>query len=268
MSESTVIPTIGTPEGRLAFLDAHLRMVLMARTKPHAHVALRALHMLSGPEMQAISEMPLDDGRVQEGSKNLLALSLYALFVEDLRRDAYLVSMDEEQTVTEMAAERLVYIVRRHLADARSVQDLQRVMGYEAVGRTDLSPGDRTAWSLAWRALYRLGQIPEPDERSGDNFTHLLLTAESWLRDGLPWTREKDDQLLDLAAQHFVGIANPSEAAVALNQEQDSWAKRHFPGLFHAYGLDFVELLSGFVDPSEIKGQGPTRLEFLPTEST
>lgn len=265
MSEANVTQEVGIPEGRLSFLDDHLRDAVASRTKPHAHVAVRALHLLSAPEMFAISNLPLDDGRMQPGSKNLLSLALYALFLQDLRRDAFLVSMEEEQTAMEVAAEMLVYAVRRHLADARSVQDLQRVMGYEAVGRTDLSPGDRSAWSLAWRALYHLGQIPEPDERSSDNFTHLLMTAETWLRDGQPWTEEKEAALRDLASQHFIGIATPGSAAVTLNQDQEIWIKHRFPGLFGAYGGDFLGLLTEFLG-DEPHTSGDLNIEFLPTQ--
>jgi hypothetical protein len=265
MSEVDAIQEVGTPEGRMSFLDPHLRDALASRAKPHAHVAIKALHLLSGPEMFAISMLPLDDGRHQEGSRNLLSLALYALFLVDLKRDAFLTAIEEEQTSVEVAGEMLVYTVRKHLADARTLQDLQRVMGYEAVGRTDLNPGDRAAWSLAWRALYHLGQIPEPDERAGDNFTHLLSTAENWLRDGHPWTEEKELSLRDLASQHFIGIASPSEAAVATNRTQEEWAKRHFPSLFRSFGDNLVDLLAEFSGGDETHTSGDVGIEFLPT---
>lgn len=256
-------------DSRMAFVDEHLREAIHSRTKPHAIVALQAIHLLTTPEMEAIQRLPHDDGRMAPGSKNLLALAQYALFLEELRRDAFgndIFAIDT-QIITEKAVESLIGAIRNHLADARTLQDLQRVMGYQTTGRTDLSPGDRTAWSLTWRALFSIGQIPEEGERALDNFTYLLQTAQNWLLDGEPWSQGKDQELKELAAMLFVGIGEPSRQAVETNRAQKHWAEARYPALTKAFGADLGELLDGVTEGLLGEPGVPVVLEFIDHEA-
>lgn len=239
------------PQGRLGFIDQTLRDAIASRTKDYAHVALHAIHLMTDYEFENVARLPMDDGRTQAGSKNLLALAHYALFLETLMRDSWLVATDTDVIPQESATELLVSAIRANLQYARTIQDLQRVMGYNAIGRTDLLPGDRSAWTLTWRALLRRGEIPAKPERAADNFTYLLMTAQNWLSDGEPWTQDRDSELEDLAGMLFSGAASTPDIASDVVAEQETWVQSAYPGLYNNFGPGIAELLEGWgITPS------------------
>lgn len=220
-----------------SWLDASFTKALNDPSRDYPQVAYQAARMLSDEEVFAIQQIPLEAGGHLEGSRNILELAKYALFVEGLRFE----SEGRQHTFTApamSAVELMVRIVRSYGYSGFPLQDYMRLMGVDAIGRMGVHPKDRLAWSIVTHVLAMLpeGVLRRSNEQQlADNFTWLMIQAQQLLDEG-PWNQAKESEIYEVASMLFVGSARPSAEVCAITTAEQEYvidcnARASFPTL-------------------------------------
>ena len=187
-------------------------------------VALRVrILVVYGRRNEAFLKTEREGGHL-EGSRNILELAKYSLFLESLRFE----SEGRGPTFTSpamSAVELMVRIVRAYGYSGFPLQDYMRLMGMDAIGRMGIHPKDRLSWSIVTNVLAMLPKgtlLRANDTQMADNLTWLLLQTQQLLDEG-PWNKANETEIYEVASMLFVGSAHPSAEVCAITTAENEY---------------------------------------------
>ncbi len=207
-----------------SWIDATFTKALNDRSRDYPQVAYQVARMLTSEEVIALQEIPLEEGGHLEGSRNILELAKYSLFLESLRFE----SEGRGPTFTSpamSAVELMVRIVRAYGYSGFPLQDYMRLMGMDAIGRMGIHPKDRLSWSIVTNVLAMLPKgtlLRANDTQMADNLTWLLLQTQQLLDEG-PWNKANETEIYEVASMLFVGSAHPSAEVCAITTAENEY---------------------------------------------